>query len=294
MLTQTIREKAYGKLNLSLDVLGKRDDGYHEMLMLMQSVSLCDEVTISVAEGNGLIGASTNKAYIPNTDKNLGFKAAKVFMTELNIKNRDVTISIKKRVPVCAGMGGGSSDAAAVIRGLNRVMKTGLSFEDMRTLAGKVGSDAPFCVQGGTALASGRGTEFTVLEPIPSCAFAIVKPRFSISTPALFSKLDSVKLRARPDTEGMLEAIRDGDLYGMARRCFNVFEAALSPRERDTVEKAKGSLVNLGALGASMTGTGSAVYGIFRTESEAYAAEKELSRVFRECYVARPAPALTE
>ena len=142
MLTQTIREKAYGKLNLSLDVLGKRDDGYHEMLMLMQSVSLCDEVIISVSEGDGKIGASTNKAYIPNTEKNLGFKAAKVFMTELNIKNRDVTISIKKRVPVCAGMGGGSSDAAAVIRGLNRVMKTGLSFEDMRTLAGKVGSYA--------------------------------------------------------------------------------------------------------------------------------------------------------
>lgn len=294
MLTQTIREKAYGKLNLSLDVLGKRPDGYHEMLMLMQSVSLCDDVTILISEGDGKIGASTNRSYIPNTDKNLGFKAAKVFLTELGIDNRDVSISIKKRVPVCAGMGGGSSDAAAVIRGLNRALKTGLSFEEMRRLAGMVDSDAPFCVQGGTSLATGRGTEFTLVEPIPNCAFAIVKPRFSISTPALFSKLDSVKVKARPDTEGMLDAIRDGDLHGMARRCFNVFEAALSQRERDTVEKAKESLVNLGALGASMTGTGSAVYGIFQTERDAIAAEKELSHTFRECYVALPAPAFTE
>lgn len=294
MSSITIREKAYGKLNLSLDVVGKMDNGYHEMLMVMQSVSLYDDVLITIDDGAGAITAHTNRAYIPNTNKNLGYKAADVFLNALGIKNKNIGINIKKMVPVCAGMGGGSSDAAAVIRGLNRELKTGLSFDEMRELASKVDSDAPFCVEGGTMLASGRGTELKKLIDIPDCVFLIVKPRFSVSTPMLFGKLDGIRLKARPDTAGLIDAIENRDIFGVSRRCFNVFEAALSQREKAVVDSIKDSLVNCGAMGASMTGTGSAVFGVFSSEAEAQIAEKELKKTVPESYIAFPQPPVGE
>lgn len=290
----TVREKAFGKLNLSLDVVGKMDNGYHSMLMVMQSVSLHDDVYITIEDGAGEITAHTNRAYIPNTNKNLGFKAAEVFLKELGIKNKSISVSIKKRVPVCAGMGGGSSDAAAVIRGLNRELKTRLSFDDMRRLASMVDSDASFCIEGGTMLASGRGTELKKLPPLPDCVFLIAKPRFSVSTPTLFGKLDGIKVKARPDTAGLIAAIENGDVFGVSRRCFNVFEAALSQREKAIVCGIKDTLVNCGAMGASMTGTGSAVYGVFRSLPEAELAEKELKKTVPECYIASPEPSISE
>ena len=284
----TLRESAFSKLNLSLDVLGKRDDGYHEMLMVMQTISLCDEISIRITDGTGRISVTTDKAFLPNNEKNLGYAAAKVFLDAADIKNADVSIRIKKNVPVCAGMGGGSSDAAAVMRALNRALDAGFSVPELMKLSEKVGSDVPFCVKGGTMLATGRGTEFRELPAMPDCRFVVVKPAFSVSTPALFGKIDSAKVRVRPDTDGIIAAIDGGDIASLARRCFNVFEDALSPKERNTVNEVKNALISQGALGACMTGTGSAVFGVFAGDDDAGAAYKALSADYKELYIASP------
>lgn len=283
-----IREKAYAKLNLSLDVLGKRDDGYHEMLMIMQTISLYDDISVSVSEGTGRIEVSTNKHFLPNNEKNLGYKAAQVFLDGCGISDVDVKVTIEKRIPVCAGMGGGSSDAAAVLRALNKATNKKLGPDKMLSLAEKIGSDVPFCVYGGTAVASGRGTEIQNIADIFDCGIVAVKPFFSVSTPALFSKIDGVKVMVHPDTEGLISAINSGSYDETVRRCFNVFEDALAAKELGIVQGAKDMLLNEGASCASMTGTGSAVFGIFKTHELAKAAFEALSREFKECYVSKP------
>lgn len=283
-----ITEKAYSKLNLSLDVLGKRDDGFHEMLMVMQSISLSDDIAITARDGQGSVSVKTNRSFLPVNEKNLAFSAAKLFLDSLNIKDTDVHIDLKKNVPVCAGMGGGSSDAAAVLRGMNALFGKPLGASELMELAAKCGSDVPFCVTGGTMLASGRGTDFKPLTAIPDCAFVVVKPSFSVRTPDLFRAIDDVKLRVRPDTEGLVAAIADGDLMGISRRVFDVFESVLPQPRRETVERAKADLIDAGAFGASMTGTGSAVFGVFSDYDAASSAKNALRATWKEIYAARP------
>lgn len=283
-----IKEKAYAKLNLSLDVLGKRDDGYHEMLMIMQTISLCDDISVTISEGTGKISVSTNKHFLPNNEKNLGYKAAQVFMEGCGLNDIDVKITIDKRIPVCAGMGGGSSDAAAVLRALNKAADTKLESDKMLGFAEKIGSDVPFCVYGGTAIASGRGTEIQNIEDMFDCGIVVVKPFFSVSTPALFAKVDGVKVMIHPDTDGLVAAINCGSYDETVRRCFNVFEDALASKEQGIVHSAKDMLLNEGASCASMTGTGSAVFGIFKTMELAQSAYDVLSKEYRECYISNP------
>ena len=184
-----LREKAYAKLNISLDVGAKRDDGYHEMNMVMQTVSLCDELTVAQTD-DGRISARSNLRFIPSDDRNLAVKAAKVFQAAAGSEGQGLLLTLKKRIPVGAGMAGGSSDAAAVLRALNRMHGGRFSRTELEALAGQVGSDVAFCVAGGTALAKGRGEILEALPPLPACAIAICKPEFSISTPELFRKLD--------------------------------------------------------------------------------------------------------
>lgn len=283
-----ITESAYAKLNLSLDVLGKRDDGYHNMLMVMQSISLHDNIHITLEDGDGRITVSTDKTYLPNNEKNLGYKAAGIFFNECGIKDVNASINIEKHIPVCAGMGGGSSDAAAVLRALNHALKTGLSDYELCRLAEMVGSDVPFCVGGGTALAKGRGTDIEELPELPQCGIVVVKPYFSVSTPMLFSKIDSVKVMVHPDTDGLIKAIAENNFDEIVRRCFNVFEDALAYKERHTVQTAKDSLLTNGASCACMTGTGSAVFGIFKTFELAKSAYAVLSKEYEECFLAEP------
>lgn len=283
-----IIEKGFAKLNLSLDVLGRRPDRYHEMLMVMQSVSLADDLCIELSEGKNAIKISTDKAFLPNNEKNLAWAAAAEFYRKSGISGWDTHISIKKNVPVCAGMAGGSSDAAAVLRGLNRHFGNPLSKTQLYAAADAVGSDVAFCLFGGTALAYGRGTELRELPALEGCGFAIVKPGFSVSTPVLFNKLDNVRLRSHPDTEGMLAAIEAGDVNGVAIRSFNVFESALNPRERSLVDEAKGALIAAGALGAAMTGTGSGVFGVFESPEKAEIAASELKKDYDEAWSASP------
>ncbi len=282
----SIIENAYGKLNLSLDVLSKREDGYHEMCMVMQTVSFCDTLSLTL-RNDGVIRVSTSLPYVPCDERNIAYKAAKVFFAGLGSELSGVDIDIKKCIPVGAGMGGGSSDGAAVLRGLNRLTGGRFSQKQLEKMGEALGSDVPFCVAGGTALATGRGEILTRIAPLPPCFIVICKPGFSNSTPALFSRLDSFQGKLHPDTPGLRACIEDGDLKGAAQRMFNVFEEVL-PSGHDQVLSIKSALLEHGALGAVMTGTGSAVFGLFDNEEAAKAAKEELERSYRDVFLTVP------
>ena len=226
---------APAKLNLTLDILGTRPDGYHEMEMVMQSVSLCDEIHLHLGFPGG-IRAESGLRFLPNDKGNLAVAAAVAFRQATGQSWTDLRISIEKRIPVCAGTAGGSSDAAAVLRGLNLLTNAGLSLQDLARIGAAVGSDVPYCVLGGTALAQGRGETLTPLPALPACLFVLCKPRFSISTPALFREWDKKRRHLRPDTKGTLAALAQGDLLGIARRTFNVFEGVLPPHQHREIE----------------------------------------------------------
>ena len=258
---KTVHEKAYAKLNISLDVGKRREDGFHEMTMVMQSISLADAVTVTLND-TGRVRARTSLPFIPGDERNLAVKAALCYLEAIGRQGQGAWIEIQKAVPVGAGMGGGSSDAAAVLRAMNALFDHALSTPELEKLSCAVGSDVAFCVAGGTALATGRGEKLEALPPLPDCAFVVCKPEFSISTPELFRKLDQMPLRRHPDTAGLMAAIREGQLGQVCRRMYNVFEDVDDRRMR-TVADIKSRLLDAGALGAVMTGTGSAVFGVF-------------------------------
>lgn len=281
---ETLTLTAPAKLNLTLDVLGRREDGYHEMRMVMTSVSLADKVTLTLEPGEGTV-ISADLGFLPVDGRNLAAVAAQRLGQATGASWGKLTIHLRKRIPVCAGTAGGSSDAAAVLRGLNRMAGLGLSVEELARIGGRVGADVPYCVLGGTALAEGIGEKLTPLPALPECWAVLVKPGFSVSTPELFAKLDGQRLHGRPDTAGMIEALEARDLPGVARRLYNVFEEVLPKRRREIVEEVKGALVDKGALGACMTGTGSTVYGLFSTEEKALEAFTALKKIWPETFI---------
>ena len=274
--------QAYAKLNLSLDILRRREDGYHDLQMVMQSISLADTLTITPGAGR----MDTNLSYLPADGRNLAQAAAAAFRaaTGLDIQ---VDIAIQKHIPVCAGLAGGSSDAAAVLRALNEHTGAGLSPERLAKIGEAVGSDVPYCVLGGTALAEGRGEVLTPLSPLPPCHVAVCKPSFPISTPQLFARVDTKKITRRPDTQGLIAALGRGDLPDVARRMYNVFEDVLEPRRRAQIDAIKAQLIDCGALGASMTGSRPTVFGLFLDESAAHRAVKALQEQYREVFLAQ-------
>ena len=279
-----IEEKAYAKINISLDVTGRRADGYHDMVMIMQTVSLCDELTLSIEDGEG-VSARSNLRFIPGDERNLAVKAAMKYLEAVGERDKGVSIDIRKNIPVGAGMGGGSADAAAVLRGMNRAFAGRLREEELISLASDTGSDVAFCLVGGTMLATGRGGKLSPLPPVPPCYIAVCKPNFSISTPELFKKLDSVHLKGHPDTAGLISALEKGSLPELCRRMYNVFEDVGDRRMR-TVSQIKGQLLDHGALGAVMTGTGSAVFGVFHDRKQAETACGEMKKEYGFCCVA--------
>lgn len=283
-----MRESAPAKLNLSLDVLKKSPDGYHDMRMVMQSVTFGDELDVELTD-DGTFSIDPGQSYLPADDRNLAMRAAKLFLRGTGLGARIRTV---KRIPVCAGMGGGSSDAAAVLRALNKLTGANKTPAELCAMAEEIGSDVPFCVMGGTMLAEGRGQILTPLPPLPACSIVVCKPSFAISTPELFGRIDRRKSRLRPDTAGLTTALEQGDLSGAARRMFNVFEDVLD-RRQSAILSIKSSLLDLGAVGAAMTGTGSAVFGVFDDGDLAAAARDELASQYRECWLTHPAPAET-
>lgn len=277
-------EKAYAKLNISLDVTDRRPDGYHNMIMVMQTVSVCDELSITL-NSEGRVQAQSGLRYIPGDERNLAVKAAMVFLNAAGIKDKGVDIALSKNIPVGAGMAGGSADAAAVLRALNRLFDAPFSPEQLEKLGEKVGSDVPFCVCGGTSLASGRGEILSPLPDMPDCLYVICKPGFSISTPELFKKLDEVHLHRHPDTAGIISALEQKDLREICRRMYNVFEDVDDRRLR-TVSEIKSVMLDHGAYSALMTGTGSAVFGVFTQQAAAENAVEALRCEHSFCCIA--------
>lgn len=275
--------KAYAKLNLSLDITGKRDDGYHELIMIMQSVTLSDNVALALLPSSEGVQSHSNLRYIPNDERNLAVKAAHAFFRETGIQS-GVSINIKKNIPVGSGMAGGSTDAAAVLRGLNRMFSYRLNRKELEELGATIGSDVPFCIAGGTQLATGRGEILQDLPPLPDCSIVICKPSFSISTPELYRQIDGTEIAHHPNTEVLKQALEDQDLKSLAENMYNVFEE--TPLEQfHTVRQIRNDLMNHGALGSMMTGSGSAVFGIYDDQEKAEQAQAELKKLHRFCFL---------
>ena len=280
----TMEVSAFAKLNLTLDVLGARPDGYHDLRMVMQSVSLHDTITLETGNGRGLT-VETDNEFLPNDERNLAAAAALRFCEATGTELGGLALRIEKRIPVCAGMAGGSTDAAAVLRALNQMTGVSLPAEQLAEIGARVSSDVPYCVLGGTALAEGRGEVLTPLPALPRCHVVICKPAFSISTPELFRAVDGVRLKCRPDTDGVLSALAAGDLGGVARRMYNVFEDVLPPRQQAEVRSIRSVLVEHGALGANMSGTGPTVFGLFDDLDQARSAWEELKQTYRDAFL---------
>ena len=275
-------EPAYAKLNLTLDILGKRDDGYHEMNMVMQSIDLTDTISITTQDTPDLT-LTCNVPYLPCDESNIAAKAVRRFCEQQSMTTPGLAIHIDKTIPSCAGMAGGSSDGAAVLRVLRKMYAPDMPQEELEAIGALVGSDVPYCVRGTTALAQGRGEILTDLPPLPDCYFVVCKPNFPISTPELFAQVRVKKLRCHPDTRGMIRALETQDLEAVARRVYNVFEDVL-PRKYERVFDIKRKLLDLGAMTASMTGSGPTVFGMFSDENTAQNAAQVLKHEFAATY----------
>lgn len=262
---------AYAKLNLTLDILGARPDGYHEMRTVMQSISLHDDVRVALTEGTE-ITCAVSGADLPCDEKNLAVRAALAFFRETGLAPRGVSITLKKRIPSEAGMAGGSADAAAVLRALRALCAPELSDDALCAVGARVGSDVPFCIRGGTQLAEGRGEVLTPLSPAPALYAAVCKPDFPISTPALFARVDGVTLTRHPDTDAALAALETCDAAALCESVRNVFEEVLPPEQKSRIDAIKRALLSHGAHCAAMTGSGSAVFGLFSDEGACQAA----------------------
>ena len=268
-----MRLQAFAKINLGLDVLGKREDGYHEVRMIMQTIRMYDQLDMRKSVEPG-IHLTTNKKYIPVDENNLVWRAAKLMMDTCGIME-GVSIHLHKVIPVAAGMAGGSSDAAATLVGMNRLFHCGLSKEKLMELGVQIGADVPYCVLRGTALAEGIGEKLTVLPPMPDCWILIGKPGISVSTKYVYTTLDLNTDTVHPDIDGMKKALEDGNLYGITERMGNVLQDVTIPAYPE-VERIKEQMKALGAVNAMMSGSGPTAFGIFDNEEKAQKACQKL------------------
>lgn len=256
--------KALGKINLGLDVLGKRPDGYHDVRMVMQTIYLYDQITITKRKEPG-IGLSTNLFYLPVNENNLAYRAAKLLMDEFEIRS-GVDIFLEKHIPVAAGMAGGSSNAAAVLYGINRMFDLGLSMEELMKRGVSLGADVPYCIMRGTVLAEGIGEILTSLPPMPRCQIVVAKPPVSVSTKMVYEKIDSRRIVEHPDIDGIIEGLKEGDVTKIASCMGNVLEQ-VTVEEYPVIDKIKKLMNEGGAKGAMMSGSGPTVFGIFTEKS---------------------------
>ena len=264
--------RAYAKINLGLDVLRRREDGYHDVKMIMQTIQMYDMLEMEKSEKPG-IHLTTNLSYIPVNENNLVYKAAKLLMNQYGIEE-GITINLNKFIPVAAGMAGGSSDAAATLVGVNKMFQLGLTRQQLMELGVKIGADVPYCVMRGTALAEGIGEKLTVLPPMPPCYVLIGKPGISVSTKFVYTNLNLGPDTHHPDIDGMIQALEKRDLYGITDRMENVLEKVTIP-EYPVIETIKNHMKVHGAVNAMMSGSGPTVFGIFDDKEKAeYACEK--------------------
>lgn len=264
-----IERKAYAKINLGLDVLRRRADGYHEVKMVMQTVDIWDKLTFAVKEDPG-IELSVGDAALPAGEDNLICRAARLIMEEKKIK-QGVKITLEKHIPIAAGMAGGSTDAAAVFHGLNELFGLSMSMEEMKKLGVRIGADVPYCIMGGTALSEGIGEVLTPLPAPPQCILVVAKPDIDVSTKFVYENLHADRLKNHPDIDGMVQAIGDGSLDGIVSRLGNVLET-VTVKEYPVIEEIKKQMEEKGAEGALMSGSGPTVFGIFTKKEPAQAA----------------------
>lgn len=268
-----IQLKALAKINLGLDVLRRREDGYHEVKMIMQTIGLHDDLEIRKTKTPG-IQVKTNLYYLPTNENNLVYKAAKLLMDEFQIQD-GVSIQLKKRIPVAAGMAGGSSDGAAVLWGINQMYGLGLSMQALMERGVRLGADVPYCIQRGTALAEGIGEKLSVLPPMPKCTILIAKPGISVSTKFVYENLhaNNLKPEQHPDVDSMIEAMRQKDLGLLCSRMGNVLETVTIPAY-PVINEIKRTMMDNGAIGSMMSGSGPTVFGIFDSPAAAKQAVK--------------------
>ena len=282
----TLYEGAFAKLNLTLDVLGKREDGYHDLQSVMQTISVRDDVEIDIGTGKPW-ALLCDKENIPTDERNLAWKAAKVFFDAVKKDPNGIEIRITKRIPVEAGLGGGSADAAAVLRALNRHYDNPLSILALAELGAQVGSDVPFCVVCGTAMVEGRGERLRKLADMPDCVSVICKPDFSCSTAELYRKLDENAVAKRPDNQLMESALLSGDLGKVAEQVFNVFDPVVTAEHLE-LNYIKSIMNSYGAVAQQMTGSGSAVFGIMPNFEYAAVVCNMLKDNYPQVFIAKP------
>ena len=275
-MEDTVMLKALAKINLGLDVLGRRENGYHDVKMVMQTIYLYDNVTISKTEEPG-IQVESNLFYLPVDENNIAYKAAKKLMDEFQIQE-GVRIVLEKHIPVAAGMAGGSSNAAAVLVGMNRLFSLGLSQEELMERGVSLGADVPYCVMRGTVLAEGIGEILTPLPPLPKCYVLIAKPGISVSTKQVYEKLDSKEIEEHPDIDGILDGLEHGDLQKIANSMGNVLEK-VTIEDYPIIEDIKRTMKEAGALNAMMSGSGPTVFGLFEDKKAAMEARTTIKKM---------------
>lgn len=276
--------KALGKINLGLDVLGRRENGYHDVRMVMQTVYLYDRIIMKKSKTPG-IRLETNLYYLPVNENNLAYQAAQMLMDEFHIEE-GVSIQLDKHIPVAAGMAGGSSNAAAVLFGMNRMFSLGLSQKELMERGVKLGADVPYCIMRGTVLAEGIGEILTPLSPMPKCYVLIAKPAISVSTKMVYEKLDSHEIEDHPDIDGILAGLKAGDLKKVAGSMGNVLER-VTVDAYPVIDQIKKMMIKEGALNAMMSGSGPTVFGIFEEKATARKAADAIrdARLTKQVYV---------
>lgn len=283
----TIRLKARAKINLGLDVVRRRPDGYHEVRMVMQMLQLYDQITISKTDAAG-IHIRTNLPYLPNDERNIAYRAARLLTERYGIR-QGIHIDIDKHIPVAAGMAGGSTDCAAVLYGMNRLFRLGLKPEELRALGVKLGADVPYCLLRCTALSEGIGELLTPVAPLPDCPILVAKPSVSVSTKHVYEHLKLNADTVHPDIDGMVAALRRQDMAGVIERLGNVLETVTIP-EHPVIARIKEQMLASGAAGALMSGSGPTVFGLFDDEKRAEKALRDLKAggLARQIYLTRP------
>ncbi len=272
--------KALGKINLGLDVLGKRENGYHDVRMVMQTVYLYDQIWMVKTKEPG-IRLSTNLFYLPVNENNLAYRAAEILMKEFGIQE-GIKIILDKHIPVAAGMAGGSSNAAAVLFGMNRMFSLGLSQKELMDRGVSLGADVPYCIMRGTVLAEGIGEKLTPLPPMPRCFVLLAKPSISVSTKMVYEKLDSHEIAKHPDIDGIIEGLKGRDLLSVAACMGNVLEK-VTVEAYPVIDEIKEVMKKQGALNAMMSGSGPTVFGLFDDKKKA----KKAAFKIREMQLAR-------
>ncbi len=283
MKQNSITILAPAKINLTLDILGRRQDGFHELRSIMQSVSVYDRLAVTKTDCDGFSMVCDTEG-VPCDGRNLVIKAAKAFCEHFGVEG-GFKFELKKAIPSMAGMAGGSSDCAATLIALNRLTRINTTFEELLDIGKRLGADVPFCLAGGTKICEGIGEILTPLPDMPKCHIVIVKPSVSISTPLAFSKYDSISSPKMSDFDGILKAYHDGDIYGIAKRMFNALEYASACYE---IDEAKSEILSCGAISSMMTGSGSAVFGIFDDEAKARECFEKLKGRYGFCEICEP------